>query len=291
MNALAERLARLGLGPAAVVDVASVIHGVRPAGLFHLPSSLDPELDGVLHSCGLSVAHRRVLRRNRDPLTHDSLLENDDASCAAPRADRASSRWSETWFVPAGSARPDAEELEARTGEMLGYPDCCVAANRRCVSLQPYYAGYLGSGIEALWQVNRLATAITGARLLPDYFPCGLRCGRSRSLAEQCMVAVRREVGDAWAGSMAADLQAPLTLWGGSLMLWRHWSSDGGMLELRSTGVVSVPLSSIARMPPSSLPSPGTPALVPFEHLGRPHAARIVASDGSAAEVPLTLLH
>jgi len=182
---------------------------------------------------------------------------------------------------------PGGDELEGRTGEMLGYPSCCIAANRGCVSLLPYYVTYLTSGRAGLWQVNRLATAMTGARLLPDYFPCELRCAGSLSLSESCAAAARREVGDAWVASVAADLMAPLTLWSGSLVLWREWSSDGGVLELRSPRAVSISVTAIARVPRGVIPESEGPMLIPFAHLGNPRAARLRSSDGSEVEVAL----
>jgi len=289
VSELSSRLACLGLGPGAVVDVSSVMHGVRPVGLFHLPEADDAALEEVLRSVGLAVIHRRRLLRRSDPCSHDALLESGGGD---PGSEPAASpaRWSETWFARRGARVPAADELEGRTGEVLGYPPCCIAANRACASLVPYYVAYLASGVAGLWQLNRLATAMTGARLLPDYFPCGLRCRASLALSERCAGAARIEAGEAWVAGVAADLMAPLTVWDGSIVLWREWSSDGGTLELRSPGAVSVPVAAIARLPPGVIPERDGPALIAFEHLGRPRAARLKSSDGSVVEVALPVL-
>lgn len=288
MSRLLDHFSRFGLGPGAVVDVASVMHGVRPMGLFHLPSERDEELGEALRRAGLSVIHRRFLTRRSDPCSHDSLLESDGGP-AAPGS--AAGRWSETWFAARGTSQAAAADLEGRTGELLGYPPCCTAANRACKSLAPYYLRYLTSGVPGFWQANRLATAITGARTLPDYFPCSLRCEASMELSERCMDALRRETGDEWVASMVADLRAPLTLWGGSIVLWRQWTSDGGTLELRAAGAVSVQASSIVRVPGGQMPAADRPVLVPFEHLGHPRRVRLVSADGSSEEAMLDLIH
>jgi hypothetical protein len=281
-----ETLSRgLGLDRSSLIDIASVMYGARPMGLLHLPSSADMQVDRLLDGAGLRLLHRRALRRRMDPCTHDALLEPADAGRSADWTGASHELWSESWFGERDAEDVDIRAMELRTGEMLGYPPCCVRANGRCTTLVGYYRSYLASSQPAMWQVNRLATAISGARLLPDYFPCCLRCESSRAFAQRCSRAGRQALGDDWIDELEADLQAPLTLWNGALVLWRRWRRSSDALELHSAGAVSVPLHRLARLPAGSIPSGEGPMLIPFEHLGSPRRLVLVSADGGTAEV------
>ena len=77
------------------------------------------------------------------------------------------------------------EEDNTRLADLLGYPACCSI----------HYATITGGGrwIENLlsaspppscpWEANKLAYALYGASLFPDYFPCGLTCSGTITLA------------------------------------------------------------------------------------------------------------
>lgn len=290
MSSLEAMSLELGLGRSSLIDVASVMHGVRPVGLIHLPAVVDAQVDRLLDAAGLRPLYRRPLRRRLDPCTHDALLEPADACVHPDGSDAPVEVWSETWFGGRDAARIDIRSLELQTGEMLGYPPCCVQANHRCTTLVAYYQSYLAPSNPGMWQVNRLATAISGARLLPDYFPCSLSCTGSQAFARRCARAARLEFGDAWVDGLEADLQAPLTLWNGSLVLWRGWQRHRDALELHSTGVVSIPLYRIARLPGGQIPDGEGPKLIPFEHLGSPRRLVLVSADGATVEVPTRAL-
>jgi len=288
MGSLASLVQRAGLAPANVVDLASVTRGVRPIGLLHVPAANLATTEDLLRDAGLRAIHRRTLARRADSASHDSLLQSIDHGSDQGRAAAFGERWHEIWFARDGQVELHEPAIAHAAGELLGYPACCVRSNSGCASLAPYYRSYLQAGEPALWQVNRLATAITGARLLPDYFPCSMHCRASVSLADRCLEAVRSEVDEAAVDAWVRDLQAPITLWEGSLVLWRRWSLDVDTLTLDAGGAVSVRLERLARVPDAR--AADGPRLVPFEHLGRGRRLRLVANDGEATESELHLL-
>lgn len=83
----------------------------------------------------------------------------------------------------------DAEAL----GVLLGYPTCCVAAYERMAE-DGVWIERLLSDLPAgplPWESNKLAYALYGASLFPDYFPCSLACAgtvRLTRLAVEAMV-------------------------------------------------------------------------------------------------------
>jgi hypothetical protein len=288
MRSLASIVDRAGLAPANVVDLASVRHGIRPLGLLHVPAANLSTIEEMLRDAGLRSIHRRTLARRRDSASHDSLLQSIDDDTDRVRSDAAEERWHEIWFALDGRVEFQESSMARAAGELLGYPPCCVRSNSGCASLAPYYRSYLNSAEPALWQANRLATALTGTRILPDYFPCSMHCQASASLADRCREAIRSEVDEATVNAWIRDLKAPITLWAGSLILWRSWSVEAETLTLNAQGAVSVPLNRLAQLPEDR--AADGPRLVPSKHLGRRLRLRLVASDGASTESELRLL-
>lgn len=77
---------------------------------------------------------------------------------------------------------------DAEIGRALGYPECCVAAYGSITASGDWLRSLLDGtppGVKAFAACNRMGRFLGNWAVLPDYFPCSLRCEASRQLARQ----------------------------------------------------------------------------------------------------------
>lgn len=84
------------------------------------------------------------------------------------------------------------EEDNDALAALLGYPRCCAEAYSEVGVDGRWIARLLRSneGDEARWECNKLAYALCGASLFPDYFPCSLTCEATRRLTHDAFDAL-----------------------------------------------------------------------------------------------------
>ena len=258
-----DQLIKFGLDRGLWIDLASVSEGLRNFGLLHVPVALSSNIDEVLDGCRLARVHSRRLRRSPDSTSQDGVFYSTNSNSKEHEDD-----WIEVWFAKLDCALPSLDWLERNTGEALGYPNCCVSAHVQPRSLSNYYSDYVFSESARFWEINRLATLFTGIRLLPDFLPCSMTCEAARTLAGRCLSLASNQLGEGRVAEWKRVLQAPLTVWDDTLVMWPNWYLEDSVLLLETRGVVSRKLPSIAQMIPPSWIHSHEPWLVPFHHIG-----------------------
>lgn len=276
---LLDELAALELDEGLWIDLASVSEGLRDFGLLHAPLSSSTRIDSVLEGCRMTRIHSRRLRRSQDSASQDGVLASTESS-AEPREDD----WIEIWFARSTRVSVGSVWLETHTGAALGYPDCCVAQHQQRRPLAEYYSDSVFSQEPRCWEINRLAALFTRVRVIPDFLPCKLSCESARAIGARGLSLACTLFGEARAAEWMRVLQAPLTVWEGSLVRWPNWRLDGAVLHVETRGVVSRKLSSIAQMNCPSWIHARSPWLVPFQHFGTVCELQITNMVGSVSK-------
>jgi hypothetical protein len=219
---LAERLRAIAaLDPTVearhLLELAAVLAGHKPVARVVVEA---PRVDAAasrLRALGLAVAEPRsglaVVRETSLGDRYTEVAPLDD-----PRVREAAihcARDTET----AALARDADEGADAGTiGRLLGYPSCCVTAYARVFEDHDWLDTLLEGCGRLEWldpDGNKLAYLFDGASLLPDYFPCSLRCAQARRLAALLRTAGRAAGLDGEVEAAEAAMRRPLIVWSG----------------------------------------------------------------------------
>lgn len=182
-----DQIVSAGLDGSLAIDLASVLWNTRPVGLAHVPINQLTVFSTLLESFGIQSLTSRALSKNFDALTGQYILS---AACKALPENLIS----EVWFSKKRLETRDLEKFVISTGEILGYPDCCIKAYEDSSNFKGLYNRYIRPGSERNWQLNRLASQFGANRLTLDYLPCSLSCGCSLRIAQEFDALFLRDV-------------------------------------------------------------------------------------------------
>lgn len=258
MKDLRNQLLVLGLDTRFALDIGSVVSGIRPRGLMHVPSHQVAGTERLLGSLGLKLIASRPLFGRKDPSSREGVLTDQTTGNNA-------AAWAEIWFASRQSAAIDASELFENPGRHLGYPDCCCLAMQKEDPLASLYFAYLQSGATRHWKLNRLAALFHPTILMPDFFPCSLACRAALEFVEPFTdladgILPEHEVQEA-----KAAMRAPITLISEEIIHWPAWRLESGSLYLQSSRAKKEHISAVSTKLEAL--EPGQCALVMFDHL------------------------
>lgn len=266
----------------AVLDIASVIEGLRPLCLLHVPKEKEQIVEHGIASIALKIHHKRPLFRYRDPFSRENTLRTNSIQ---KRND--GQEWVEIWVGLEEIDLINPTDLEGSTGRALTYPECCCANYEGQQSLAGYYQEYMFSLDSRFWQINRLATIFCGAMFLPDYFPCSLSCKNSKYFADKFINLSYRYLDKTTTEIWIRNLMAPLTIWDDRLIWWPIWKINEELLIVDQLTAKSKKLSDIASIKKTKDINFTKPWLVPFDHLRMIKRLEIVKGPKAISSVQL----
>jgi hypothetical protein len=244
-----------------ILDIATVIEGLRPLCLLHIPKEKEQFVEYGIKSIPLKIHHKRSLIKYRDPFSRESTLRS---TLIYGRND--GQDWRELWIGQEKMDFINPKYLEESTGRALTYPACCCTNYEGQNSLAGYYQEYIFSLESRFWEINRLATIFCGAMFLPDYFPCSLSCKFSKQFADKFISLSLRYLDESLTENWIRHLMAPLTVWEDRLIWWPVWKISGETMIVDQLHAKSKKLSDIAAINKPAAMNFSRPWLIPFDH-------------------------
>lgn len=223
MKDLPDKLKAIGVERRFALDIGSVIAGIRPRGLMHIPAQQKNSLEQILIQFGLKIeAHRTLFRKNDSSSREGILLDSCDEDSAT--------EWCEIWYSHPTAARVKSEYLFLNTGECLGYPACCRKSMETENALAKLFYKYIFTDKDRFWELNRLATIFHHTILMPDFFPCSLSC----SFARDYVIPFHKLAKDVFPSNEYIETNkqmcSPLTVIGNEIVHWSEWKIDESKL-------------------------------------------------------------
>lgn len=258
MKNLPDRLNSIGIERRFAVDIGSVISGIRPRGLMHIPVLQKHSLEQLLTQFGLIIEAQRALYRQSDSTSREGILLE---SCCGDSV----TEWWEIWYSHPTAARVNAEKLFLNTGEFLGYPRCCRSSMLHDNALDKLYYQYIFKDNKRFWELNRLATLFHHTILMPDFFPCSLSCEAGRAFVYPFQKISYEIFQQAEVDLAIASMKSALTVVETSLISWNKWKvrSDGVHVAIDDAKKESLQkVSSLCHSQSSK-----TPSILSFTHL------------------------
>ena len=126
----------------------------------------------------------------------------------------------------AATAAESAEfhEDHETLAEWLGYPKCCARAYTSVMrdghwtsALLNALSAPVADGTRLPWECNKLAYALYGTSMFPDYFPCDLACPGTVRLAREALKSLGRHGLADLAERHRASMRRPILRLGGRL--------------------------------------------------------------------------
>jgi hypothetical protein len=222
MKDLPNKLIKLGVERRFALDIGSVIAGVRPRGLIHLPIGQKQGLQQILNQYSLRFEAERTLYRLNDSTSREGVLLDSSNNESAEE-------WCEIWYSDPKVETVDQYELFKNPGKFLGYPQCCRDSMECENALAKLFFKYIFTDKKRYWELNRLATLFHNTILMPDFFPCSLSCDAARdfvlSFQQVCYdIFSNQEVGLA-----IQSMQTPISVIENNIVFWTQWEeiNDG----------------------------------------------------------------
>ena len=198
-----DKFKTIGLNLKDILDLYSVKFNFRKACLIHIKSSKYSDLIKIIHKLKLNIVAERTLYLYKDSNTHENLLyskkyEKNTVGAGIGKKKNTNEylhddikyskykfkknylgRTVEIWV---SKNKKISEKYFKHSGKYLSYPKCCVNFYEGKNTLSFHYARYLNNKI-IHWQLNRLISLFNLPFLMPDFFPCSLKCKSALKLA------------------------------------------------------------------------------------------------------------
>jgi hypothetical protein len=147
------------------------------------------------------------------------------------------------WSHSEATAVEEAERNgdNVTVGRFLGYPRCCVDAYETLSDDGAWVERLLhgAPGTALPWEANKLAYALHGASLFPDYFPCSLTCAGTIDLTRRATSALTRHGLSDLVQHHARLMQSPIVVLPDRIVAmdpsqsvsdWRTWAATNPCL-------------------------------------------------------------
>jgi len=257
MKDLPDKLKAIGVERRFALDIGSVIAGIRPRGLMHIPAQQKNSLEQILIQFGLKIeAHRTLFRKNDSSSREGILLDSCDEDSAT--------EWCEIWYTNPTATRVNSESLFLNTGEFLGYPACCRGSMTHENALDKLFNKYIFTDKNRFWEVNRLATIFHHTILMPDFFPCSLSCeaGRDfvRPFQKMSYEIFQKEEVDLAIESM----KSALIIIENSIVCWSKWNAKSNGIHVAIEDAKKESLKNVSSLCHNNRLKP--PAILGFTH-------------------------
>lgn len=239
LNMLPQYLREIQVKERFALDIASVVAGIRKRGLIHIPITKKESIYEILRKYNLYTPAERHLFSYQDPHSMEWILEENKPGNII------SEDWIEIWY----SNTPDNDNLNffKNTGEILGYPKCCVDAMNKVRSLSRFYETYLLDDAPRFWQLNRLNTLFGGTFLMPDFFPCSLSCKEAKAFADNFVKLSFEVFGEET--EITCNIQKqPIFLHGDYIYTCEKWRADEEKLYIEAASLKKQLLSKITKL-------------------------------------------
>jgi hypothetical protein len=286
MKDLPDKLNKLGVERRFALDIGSVIAGVRPRGLMHIPIDQKQGLQQILDQYGLRLEAERTLYRLNDSKSREGVL----LDCSI---NESAEKWSEIWYSNSKSEVVDQYELFNNPGLFLGYPECCRNSMKCENALAKLFYKYIFTDKICHWELNRLATVFHNNILMPDFFPCSISCESARTYVLPFHRIAEKIHSQFELDEAIRAMKAPITLIDKYIVQWSDWMIDEKFLRVRTSGSKKEFLSKISSCLQTC--SLSNAQLVPFKHLFDsvenefPCILSIEINEQNAIELPLTV--
>lgn len=130
-------------------------------------------------------------------------------------------------------------EVSFRTfGRLYGYPSCCVEAYADIQEGEDWITAYLRRSplhLPGRAAGNRLAALFDGSTLLPDYFPCSLRCAATAELGEQYSRLLQEAGWSAYLDRVQRSLASPILIRSGTLLQLLDYQPSDNSIRYRAS--------------------------------------------------------
>ena len=257
MKDLPDKLKSIGVERRFALDIGSVIAGIRPRGLLHIPAEKKNGLEQILMQFGLNIeAHRTLYRQNDSTSREGILLDSCDEDSATV--------WCEIWYSNPTATRVNSEKLFLNTGEFLGYPTCCRASMETENALDKLFYKYIFKDKNRFWELNRLATIFHHTILMPDFFPCSLSCDAGRDFVRPFQkmsydIFQQEEVDLA-----IESMKSALIIIENSIVCWSKWNAKSDGIHVAIADAKKESLNNVSSLCPNNSLKP--PAILGFTH-------------------------
>jgi len=225
MKDLPDKLNSIGVERRFALDIGSVIAGIRPRGLMHIPVEQKNSLEQILIQYGLIIEAQRALYRQNDSNSREGILLD---SCD----DDSATEWCEIWYSHPTATRVNAEKLFLNTGEFLGYPPCCRKSMQTENALAKLFYRYIFTDKDRFWELNRLATIFHHTILMPDFFPCSLSCSSALSYVIPFHDLAKGIFPSYEYIKTKKQMCSPITVIGDEIVHWSKWHIEESILEV-----------------------------------------------------------